>query len=330
MRLFYLFLIFIFISCTSNNDEIISNIEQEESSIWIVDKNDIKGGGKTYDLSVNPKFGNVSDFEKLSDHEKVALISFNNEVRVYPYFFTNHFEVINDVFNNNNIAVSYCPLTKSGICYNREIDGNIYQILASGFLYKDNMVPADKDLKFYWSQMLMTYIGKENTGKSISNYNLIETNWKTVKEYFYDAKVYYHVKRTAGETDPQLSRTQDSQYIYGVIEEKNNTRVELFSYNLFKNKTKLISKIINNKEVIIIGSEEKYFVTSYYKKDNLEFYLLDDSNFPNILSDNEGNIWNIFGYAISGNRKGEQLESPKAYVAQFWAWKDFYSNLKFN
>ena len=44
-------------------------------------------------------------------------------------------------------------------------------------------------------------------GKSISNYNLIETNWKTVKEYFYDAKVYYHVKRTAGETDPQLSTT---------------------------------------------------------------------------------------------------------------------------
>jgi hypothetical protein len=47
--------------------------------------------------------------------------------------------------------------------------------------------------------------------------------------------------------------------------------------------------------------------------------LLDENEFPNILKDNEGNICNIFGYAISGIRKDEQLEFSKIFLAQYWA-----------
>ena len=330
MRFFLLSILILFFSCNNSQEETINDSIPESESKWSVDEDNIKGGGKTYELSKTPKFGTVNDFLRLSDHEKVALVSFKNEVRVYPYFFTNHFEVINDSFNDLNIAVTYCPLTKSGICYDREIDNKTYELLASGYLYKDNMVPSDKNQELLWSQMLMSVIGKNNAGKKMNNYNLIETNWKTVKTYFSDAKVYYHEKRDANPTDPNLNETGDAAYIYGVFNEKIETEVNLFKYDIFKDKTKLTNKVFNNRNVIVIGSKEKYFVTSYYTKDNLSFSLLDDSEFPNIIKDNEGNIWNVFGYAISGNRKGEQLDSPKAYVAQYWAWKDFFTNLKFN
>jgi|TARA_B110000238_G_scaffold34918_1_gene36220 hypothetical protein len=62
----------------------------------------------------------------------------------------------------------------------------------------------------------------------------------------------------------------------------------------------------------------------------LVFSLLDKSEFPNVFSDNEGNTWNIFRYAISGDKKAEKLESTNWYVAQFWAYKNFCKNLNFN
>lgn len=331
MRFSFFFLIIIIsFSCSNEKESVNINTTVDDISKWIVDDNDIKGGGKTYELSINPQFGKVSDFLELSDHEKVALISFNNEIRVYPYFFTNYYEVINDIFDDKNIAVTYCPLTKSGICFNRDIDNKTYEILASGYLYKDNMIPSDKNQEVLWSQMLMQVIGKNNSNKEIDNYNLIETTWKTVKEYYPNASIYYNDKRVASATTPVVSSNLNSEYIYGIFNHKVETEIELFQYSLFKSETELKNRVYNNRELIIIGSEQKHIITSYYTKDNLVFTLLEDSNFPNILKDNEDNIWNVFGYAISGNRQGEQLESPKAYVAQYWAWKDFYENLNLN
>lgn len=326
----YAFFLFFLVSCSSHQENTLIENPIITSNIWSVDEIDIKGRGKTYELSSDIKLGEVTDFLKLSDHEKVALVSFKNEVRVYPYYFTNHFEVINDFFDNKNIAISYCPLTKSGICFNRTVDNKTYEFLASGYLYKDNMVPSDKDQKFYWSQMLMTVIGGDKIDKTIQNFNLIETNWKTVKDFFPEAKVYYNEKRAVNATDPIEIPNLNSQYIHGIINDKVNTQIDLYPYEIFGSGLKIIEKIHNNKPTIIIGSEGKQFVTSFFTKDNLVFSLLNNSKFPNILKDNEGNIWNIFGYAISGARKGEQLQSPKSYASQVWAWKSLYENLKFN
>ena len=77
-------------------------------------------------------------------------------------------------------------------------------------------------------------------------------------------------------------------------------------------------------------NEEKKIFTSYYIPNNKSFHLLDENQFPNIIADTNGNIYNIFGYAISGPDKGLQLKSPRAYVAQLWAWKDFYNDTNIN
>ncbi len=335
MKYFLSFIcIAMFMACSQNKntDVIIEEIIDPIENIWAVSTDDIKGGGKTYELMNDPQFVNVNDISNLNDDDKVALISFKGEVRVYPYYFTNYYEVVNDVFDGKNIAVSYCPLTKSGICFDRDIDNTTYEILASGYLYKDNMVPSDKDLTFLWSQMLMEVIGGDKVGKIIPNYNLIETNWKTVLTYFSDAKVFYHEKTFLDRNNTTSKQApEDAEYIYGILNQKVEDTIELFQYSKFNTTTtSLINRVYNNQPVIILGNQDKFFVTSYYAKDDLTFSLLDESNFPVILSDDEGNKWNIFGYAVEGPRKGEQLKSPRSYVAQYWAWKDFYSNLNFN
>lgn len=311
---------------SSNIDEFETNTEKE----WIVENSDISGGKGPYDLMNTPNFKSVNEFTDLNDSLKVALVSFKNEVRAYPYHFTNHFEIVNDFFDDKYIAVSFCPLTKSAICFNRKIEDKIYNLIASGFLYKDNMVPSDENLTVYWSQMLMKGIKGEFADKTLSNFNLIETRWKIVKDYFPNAKVFNHDLINKSIKKSTKTTLDNADFAYGIFNKKIDEEIELFKYDSFSEGIQSVDAIMNQRPVFIIGSKNKKLFTSYYVPDNIKLSLLNEDKFPNIITDDKENIYNIFGYAVSGPDAGTQLESPVAYVAQNWAWKDFYTNLIIN
>ena len=44
------------------------------------------------------------------------------------------------------------------------------------------------------------------------------------------------------------------------------------------------------------------------------------------MQDDEGNVWDIFGKAVSGPRAGEQLGMTSSYVAMWFAWAAFFPN----
>ncbi|MET2984249.1 DUF3179 domain-containing (seleno)protein [Aureibaculum conchae] len=322
-------LIIIVWSCQDNSNIVDeSELPQDE---WTVDNSNISGAIGLYDLMNSPNFNSVSEITDLRDSSKVALVSFKNEVRVYPYHYTNHFEIINDFFDDKYIAVSFCPLTKSAICFNRKIDNKVYNLVASGYLYKDNMVPSDENYAMYWSQMLMKGIKGEFADKKLDNFNLIETRWKLVKDYFPYAKVFNHNIKTKSKIKKSNKTTLDNaDFAYGIFNKKINEEVELYKYDNFSEGIQSVNVIMNQRPVLIIGSENKKFFTSYYAPDNSTLSLLNDDEFPNIITDSKGNVYNIFGYVVSGPDTGTQLESPVAYVAQNWAWKDFFTNLNIN
>jgi len=47
------------------------------------------------------------------------------------------------------------------------------------------------------------------------------------------------------------------------------------------------------------------------------------------MKDETGTLWNIFGEAVSGERKGERLRSPLYFTAAEWAWKDLYDQVDY-
>lgn len=272
-----------------------------------------------------PNFKTVQEINSLSDDSKVALVSFNNKIRVYPYRYTNEFEIINDIFEGHYISISYCPITQSAICFNRKINDKVYNLIASGYLFKDNMVPSDQNLNFYISQMMMKGIKGEIANKQLDHFNLIETKWKTVKDYFPNAMVFFHVKSN------KINETEKSSFAYGIFNTiKATESIELFPLDYFSKQTTSTTKNINQKIAFIIGNEEKKVFTSYYIPSNKSLHLLDENQFPNIIADSDGNVYNIFGYAVSDPDTGLQLKSPRAYVAQLWAWKDFFDDTIIN
>ena len=83
---------------------------------WVIPTGTVTGSYNLFPLAQNPTFSKVNEVNFISDDALVAMISFNNEIRVYPYQYISTYESVNDIIDGKNISMTYCPITKSALC----------------------------------------------------------------------------------------------------------------------------------------------------------------------------------------------------------------------
>ncbi|NVK51702.1 MAG: DUF3179 domain-containing protein [Flavobacteriaceae bacterium] len=337
----YFFSIILFITCSKSFEEETAQVTKQNK--WVnLEEPYPEGDLGLFPLMNSPIYKTVQEVTNLKENDRVAIVSYQNQVKVYPYLYNNKFEVVNDSIGTYYYAVSYCPQTKSAVNFNRiTAQKDTLDLVASGYLYKDNMVPSDKNHQFFWSQMLMQGITNNAVTKNLQTLNLVQTNWKTVVDFFPNAKIFYYkgdiVTPIQTENNATLLRKTtneviDADEVFGIVENYNNLsgkEKNIFAFPL-KNQqesTTLQKFFIDGKKTLFISNKKRYFYTTLITPNNLTF-TLDKNQFPPILTDNEGTKWNAFGYAFEGPRKGQQLASAKSYIASWWAWKDFFKNIE--
>jgi len=99
----------------------------------------------------NPKFTDIDHFN-MGDDVAGVLVSFYGEERFYPYNILVWHEVINDSIGNIDFAVTFCPLCRSAIVFDRKVHGQTLDFGVSGFLYQSNLLMYDKKTESFWSQ----------------------------------------------------------------------------------------------------------------------------------------------------------------------------------
>lgn len=103
---------------------------------------------------------------------------------------------------------------------------------------------------------------------------------------------------------------------------------KVYPVNGFDSNIELINDEFEGEKVLIAGSSLFRLVVSYKRELGdgtiLEFKA-SQAGLPVMASDQEGNIWNIWGEAISGPRKGETLILLDGYNAYWFAWADFFN-----
>jgi hypothetical protein len=50
---------------------------------------------------------------------------------------------------------------------------------------------------------------------------------------------------------------------------------------------------------------------------------------PGIMRDAEGNVYDVFGYCISGTKMGTRLTPMNGFTAYWFAWYAFYPTIQF-
>jgi len=333
MRITYLFFILLFLfACEQENEHAINYRINQYA--WRVDTSEMSG------TSIRPVFPIVTQVEyvtpselspELFDESRVLITLQGKSIFVYPLSFM-HIEVINQMINDKYFAVTYCPITKSAMIWNRKIEEEILTLSASGVLYKENLVIYDIEHEQFWSQMLISKIygnGKQDKPELLSSF---ETDWQTVKNNFPNAKVFNGIhndisdsvlhtslKNAPPPTDDNNNYNlnyNEGEKIYGII---LPDEVITYSHNDIENEM----KILKLDDIILVSSAQPEFIVSFYTG-NLELSIV-KNNFPVILTDQNNNKYDVFGkpvnvYGIS------PLMPTQSYSASWWAWKNFFDS----
>lgn len=315
-------------ACTKTN--IQKENTEEGEGIWLIPRDEVINSFENRDGIVSidtPVFTIAEEVTFLRENDLVFSVKEYDVVKVYPVKIMQGHEIVNDLIGNLYFAVTYCPITKSGICINREIDGKVTEFGVSGMLYHDNLMPYDRNTKSIWSQMLGKCVNGELLDEQFNPLMMITTNWQTIKTAYPDALVltddgFYNCDcglKSDGFDDGVSSDNTDGFLpggsFYGIVK---SFKVELYSYESLNNQLAGI-----NQSNILIGSGSFNYISAFRRSGQESFSIVQDS-LPIILSDSEGNKWDMFGYALEGPKKGQRLGTMYSYSASLWAWEEFY------
>ncbi len=334
-------------SATNSGSEVITSNGSSDSG-WIIPKDEVYvGASKDQIPSIeNPDFVDKEEINFMKPTDLVIGLKFGDEIRAYPHKVLNYHEIVNDEIDETPISLTFCPLTGSGLLWNRVLlQHGKTTFGVSGKIYKNNLIAYDRETESYWSQMLVQSVHGPLKGTRPSEvyHNMVEMTWEAWTEAFPVAKV---LKGT-----PRLSYAYSS-YPYGEDYNTNNENIVFpignkddrlerktlahgISYNSnltvfpiegFTGDQSVINYDHKGGKVVLAGNAEKGLAVSFSRSldgEILEFSPTDEP-IPNVMEDNRGNIWNVFGEATSGPDEGAKLEPLLAFNAYWFAWADFY------
>lgn len=341
-------IVFYFLLLGAGCDE-STNSSTDTSGEWLIPKDQIFDGGPGKDgipALLNPQVSDIASINFLEDADLVIAIKFGDEVRVYPHPILDWHEIINDEINGNKFAITYCPLTGSGIAWNRVLNGQETTFGVSGLLYNTNLIPYDRATQSNWSQMKMQCVNGSLIGTSASVLPLIETSWKTIKQAYPNAKVVT--------TETGYSRSYDL-YPYGDYKTNNDllifpvspddTRLprkervlgafinginRAYKFQDNGSELTLFTDNVDGNTIVVISCKEKNLNTVFQSTldDGTNVSLSPVQNeLPIILTDSEANKYDLFGEVIAGPKKDSRLKSVSSMTAYWFGLAAFYPNI---
>lgn len=170
----------------SLNERIIDEFNNNE---WLINPADVKKASLKDGIPSidDPQFDLVDLFDEnnelYEEGELMIVINDNTGARVYPHTILNWHEVVNDTFDDENIVLSYCPLTGTGSVWESDVTGTLNpEFGVSGLLYNNNLILYDRNTESLWSQILGQSVNGDLIDNRVTYKNSITMSWRGVKE----------------------------------------------------------------------------------------------------------------------------------------------------
>lgn len=318
----------------------------ETDNRWLIPRAEVFDGGPGKDGIPSldqPKFISPAFVDFIADEELVIAVTFDTIIKVYPHSILDWHEIVNDKLDGELFALTYCPLTGTGVNWDRDITGEGTTFGVSGLLYNSNLIPYDRKTNSNWSQMRLDCVNGLLIESKIKTLALLETSWKTIKDLpnlmvlsretgfsrNYDTYPYGDYRSNHNNIIFPVSnsdnRRQAKDRVLGVIQ---GDQVKTYSLETFTADTiKMVVDQLGSQALLILGNKTMNFITAYHVENPENFKVLQEQ-FPDVLLDHKGNKYNVFGRATSGPDKGLLLKQPENYMGYWFAWAAFYPDLE--
>ena len=166
-----------------------------------VPKEDILMGGPPKDgipAITNPKLLTIAEanFKEdrdpknknqfLKEEDLVIGVSFNNDAMAYPLRILDWHEIVNHTVGDQPVAITYCPLCRSALVFDSNIDGQVREFGVSGHLWNSNVLMYDRqndpEQESLWSQIKMGAVAGVAAEKNLK-LKLLPSTLATWKEW---------------------------------------------------------------------------------------------------------------------------------------------------
>lgn len=305
------------------------------------------GPGKDGIPSIDePVFQAAASTTDVAADQYVVAVAVDGAIKAYPHNILDWHEVVNDAQGGLSFVLSYCPLTGTALAWESGTNNTNKEYGVSGLLYNSNLILYDRATDSRWSQMLSRSVWGARAGERAQRLQVIETKFSTLQSMYpaarvltrntgwqreYDAYPYDNYR-----TDDNLlfpveredNRLHPKTRVIGIRSDENNIS-KVYQLGSFGESTQTINDQFDDRAIVVVGNSQQD-IAAIYSRDLADGTILNFSplqdQLPIIMTDNEGNIWDVFGMAVSGPRAGTRLESTSSYTAFWFAWAAFHFN----
>lgn len=284
----------------------------------------------------NPIYVSIEESDYLNDFDKVFVYEAKEEVYIYPQRILVWHEIVNDTIDNENVAITYCPLTGSTICYltTSNLETNTYG--TSGKLLNSNLVMYDRKTDSYIPQILGIGINNDLKNVTLPIKPVHWANWKDAKEAFPSAKV---LSTDTGffrdyNQDPYGSYLPDSDNSYYYFGEpifpvlnENDQFVDKKIVVGIKHNSKYIALdplLVREKKVLDINIDESKAVALYDEELKTVRIFLNSDHLSFIPTENGYTDNNGLKYSYRGQSKNSVLKPLNYFDVMWFAWYAYY------
>lgn len=310
---------------------------------WLIPVDRVVDGGPGKDgiPSVDNPVYIAGDSANLTDGELVIGFLDADGARAIPHDIIDWHEVVNDRLDDVPVVINYCPLTGSSMMWRASGGATDPTFGVSGLLFNSNLILYDRETDSNWSQMEVQSVQGARRSERPEMVQILETTWGTWRAMFPQTRVLsrttgfsrdydrypYGSFRTSDEllfaVTPRDRRLQEKVRVVGV---RGETTSRAYIISGFANGVSVWNDTLDEMPIVVIGSAGGNFGVTYSRlaADGavLSFTAMDDT-LPNVMQDEDGNTWDVFGTAVAGERTGEVLPRTHSYIAYWFAWAAF-------
>lgn len=125
----------------------------------------------------HPRFVSAATADFLAWNDRVLGVVRNGVKKAYPISIMNWHEIVNDHFDDEGVAVTYCPLCGTGMAFLAQAADSALTFGVSGLLYNSDMLLYDRQTQSLWSQIAAQAISGTHKGRRLVAIAMSHTTW---------------------------------------------------------------------------------------------------------------------------------------------------------
>jgi len=297
----------------------------------------------------NPRYDLVSKAGWLADDDWVLAFERNGDARAYPVKIMNWHEIVNDTVGGLEVLISYCPLCRSGLVFDRHLDaadvpeaaqsalpkGTLLSFGNTGSLYESDMVMYDRNSDSQWYQIGGEALIGPLHGTTLKRLPASMLSWGQFKTIYpggsvlsrdtgytraYTRDIFAGYNRNPKQLFFPVTRVDDrlpaKSHVLGLSFGKTNR-----AYNLSSLEPGVYADEVEGQAVVLFVEGGAGVAFDPQIEGKALAFSYEDGQF---VDPKTGSVWDFAGKAVSGKLRGAQLQRLVQSNLFWFSWATLY------